>query len=557
MASPKPGPDPSFAETFRASRDYAADEMLSISHAFNNEAYFDRHKQIREMKSAGFDFDPYTNEKGQLDYDRIANDTGLIKSNGQLRTERNEMLAERRAYAQDVMDRGPGLASFAGMSTSLMFGEPINVATLPVSFGTAAKGLSVMAHAFRGVRNTAGLAVATELAIQPLVYNHKHDINSPYEMSDAIANIATVALTAGALGGTLGGIGGYFTRAAEVAAEEAAAAMRFTSFSPLAPAGTRMRYPPDYTMRIDTRPTYFEAGKVVLEKATEELTELAGKRLSNAQVKAIKAEQRELTERILKLDAPRARGGRTPKADKKIETAKARLIELDGQLDVHDSAKAARADLSRIEQGIIPSRYDQQIKELIANGTSEMAETSRILQRMANSIANERGFVASDLPLSAYQAAKFRGGSPEEIKSQVLKRLEEKDLMDRIKDTPANQLDTFMQALHKQSIDDDVVLLKSMAEKQDQMNKPRYTPGMFKRPEVAKAPKAETTPLERDALNRSGLDDDYDAIMDAYNSLSTKQVYDESGKLVDADDIMKAADEELEGLESIMRCSRG
>jgi hypothetical protein len=436
-----------------------------------------------------------------------------------------------------------------------------------------------MAHAFRGVRNTAGLAVATELAIQPLVYNHKHDINSPYEMSDTIANIATVALTAVALGGTLGGIGGYFTRAAEVAAEEAAAAMRFTSFSPLAPAGTRMRYPPDYTMRIDTRPTYFEAGKVVLEKATEELTELAGKRLSNAQVKAIKAEQRELTERILKLDAPRARGGRTPKADKKIETAKARLIELDGQLDVHDSAKAARADLSRIEQGIIPSRYDQQIKELIANGTSEMAETSRILQRMANSIANERGFVASDLPLSAYQAAKFRGGSPEEIKSQVLKRLEEslksvrrevdgkeeltkaqketKDLMDRIKDTPANQLDTFMQALHKQSIDDDVVLLKSMAEKQDQMNKPRYTPGMFKRPEVAKAPKAETTPLERDALNRSGLDDDYDAIMDAYNSLSTKQVYDESGKLVDADDIMKAADEELEGLESIMRCSRG
>ena len=59
------------------------------------------------------------------------------------------------------MERGPGLATFAGMGTAMMFTDPINLATLPIGFGTAAKGLSVLAHTLRGARNTAAVAVAS------------------------------------------------------------------------------------------------------------------------------------------------------------------------------------------------------------------------------------------------------------------------------------------------------------------------------------------------------------------------------------------------------------
>ena len=65
------------------------------------------------------------------------------------------------------------------------------------------------------------MLLRSELAIQPLVYNHKHDINSPYEVQDAINVIGITAVTAGILGGAIGGVSGYFTRTAEVAAAEA------------------------------------------------------------------------------------------------------------------------------------------------------------------------------------------------------------------------------------------------------------------------------------------------------------------------------------------------
>jgi hypothetical protein len=573
-------PVPTFGETFRASRDYAVDEMLSISYAFNNQAFFDRQAKIREMRNAGFNFDPYTNEKGQLDYDRVAKDTGLIRTSGELRTEKNEMLAERRAYAQDVMDRGPGLATFAGMGTAFMFGDPINVSTLPIGFGTAAKGLSVLGHTLRGARNTAALGVATELAIQPLVYNHKHDINSPYEVQDAINTIAIVGLTAGVLGGAIGGISGYFTRAAEVAAEEAAAAIKFTEIRPIPGRFYDFKF-----MGVDpryNRPTYADMGTPILERATAELTELAGKRLSNAQVKAIKAEQRQLTERILKLDAPRARGGRTPKADKKIETAKARLIELDRQLDVHDAAKAARADLNRIEQGIIPARYDRQIKEAMEGQGAKLMDSARIFQRTADSLARQRGFVATDLPLQAYKLAQNAGASAPKVREAVVKAIaksiaerskqkvevngvpqiskdveELKSLMRRVQDAELSELDNLMQSLHKQAIDNDVALMKSMAAREAEMSLPQYKPSMFVGPEMPKAAKAPTTPLERDSLIRNGLDEDYDNIMAAFEALPNKKILNEAGEEVDANSIVKAADEELESLESIMRCSRG
>jgi hypothetical protein len=193
----KSGPDPSREETFDAAFGFAQDEMLSISGFLNNQGFWDRSNKINQMKADGFDFTPYTNERGQIDYNNLAANTNLIKTDGDLRTERNEILGERRAYNQDIMDRGPASSTFLGMAGAMLFNDPINLATLPIGFGTAAKGLSVLGHTLRGARNTAAVAVASELAIQPLVFTHKHDINSPYEVEDAVAVIAFTAATAG------------------------------------------------------------------------------------------------------------------------------------------------------------------------------------------------------------------------------------------------------------------------------------------------------------------------------------------------------------------------
>ena len=431
LTADRTGPAPSFGETFSASFDFAQDEMLSISSMFNNQAFFDRQKEINKMRADGFNFDPYQNEKGELDYNRIAQDTGLIKSNGEVRKERNDMLAERRAYSQDVMDRGPGLATFAGMGTAMMFTDPINLATLPIGFGTAAKGLSVLGHSLRGARNTAAIAVASELAIQPLVFNHKHDINSPYEVQDAINVIGITAVTAGLLGGAIGGVSGYFTKAAETAFAESVRfvtigkqipasvygrgfsirpdPMQFVSFKPSTSALNQfVSFTP--TGKIDPRyrPTFESVAPSIIEKAKVELAGLATAKLSRGRVKAIEKEILELSQARNKLTRANEMINSTGKVittnaikakNRKIRTKRAneaaeiqtRIDKLQVKLKTNEGFARAKADLDKLNQGIIPAPIQKEIDAVLKQ--SEVAESARVMQRMADSIAKERGLI--------------------------------------------------------------------------------------------------------------------------------------------------------------------
>lgn len=602
-------PAASFGETFSASFGLAQDEMLSTSSMFNHEAYFDRQKEVRKLKVSGFDFDPYTNEKGQLDYYRLSQDVESIKSNGEVRSERNAMLADRRAYAEDVMQRGPGLATFAGMGTAMMFTDPINLATLPIGFGTAAKGLSVLAHTLRGARNTAAVAVASELAIQPLVYNHKHDINSPYEVQDAINVIGITAVTAGILGGAIGGVSGYFTRTAEVAAAEA---IRFTrigrqipanvygkgfsiypdpmQFVKLTPTGATankfVKFTP--TGKIDPRyrPTFESVSPEIIAKAKVELAGLAAAKLSRGRVKAIEKEILELSQSRNKLTRANIMRNSTGKIittqaisakNKKIRTKRAneaaeiqvKIDRLQSKLDVDAGFGRAKADLNKLNQGIIPAPIQREIDAVLKQ--SEVAESARVMQRMADSIAKERGFVASDAVLGVYKTNKNAGLPPLKnkentiaaVQAQIAKSTNDvektqlQEMLSKLKETAPEAYDDFMTQLNTKAIEDDLVLMQSMAQRQANASLPRYTPGIFEAPELPPAPKAKTTSLERDALLREGLDKDYDHIMAQYNSMPSKKILNDAGEEIDVDDIIKAADEELEGLESIMRCSIG
>ena len=616
-------PAAGFGETFSASFDFAQDEMSSISSMFNNQAFFDRQREIRKMRVDGFDFDDYQNDKGELDYNRIAKDTGLIKSDGEVRNERNAILADRRAYAQDVMDRGPGLATFAGMGSAMMFTDPINLATLPIGFGTAAKGLSVLGHTLRGARNTAAVAVASELAIQPLVFNHKHDINSPYEVEDAVAVIGFTAATAGILGGTIGGIGGYFTRAAEVAAAEA---VRFTNigqqipasvygrgfsirpnpmeFVQLTPTGATaqqlatkfVKFTP--TGRIDPRyrPTFESVSPEIIAKAKVELTGLAAAKLSRGRVKAIEKEMLELSQARNKLTranimrnstgkiittqaiAAKSKPIRTKRANEAAEI-QVKIDKLQAKLKTNEGFSRAQADLNKLNQGIIPAPIQKEIDAVLKQ--SEVGESARVMQRMADSIVKERGFVASDLPLQAYNTAIKAGKTPLEARNLTVRQLDEamedgrgmpsfvnnknltstfgefKALKEQIEALSEAELDGFMAQLHKTAVDNDMAVMESMVYRQVQASKPNIRPSDYELVPVPDSPRAKTTSLERAALDRDGIGKEFDYIMAEYNRLPEKKLYNEAGEQIDADDVIKAADDELNGLESIMRCSIG
>ena len=609
----KSGPDPSREETFDAAFGFAQDEMLSISGFLNNQGFWDRSNQINQMKADGFDFTPYTNERGQIDYNNLAANTNLIKTDGDLRTERNEILGERRAYNQDIMDRGPASSTFLGMAGAMLFNDPINLATLPIGFGTAAKGLSLLGHTLRGARNTTAVAVASELAIQPLVFTHKHDINSPYEVEDAVKVIAFTAATAGILGGTIGGIGGYFTRAAEVAAAEA---VRFTSigqqipasvygrgfsirpnpmeFVQLTPTGATaqklatkfVKFTP--TGRIDPRyrPTFESVSPEIIAKAKVELTGLAAAKLSRGRVKAIEKEILELSQARNKLTranimrnstgkiittqaiAAKSKPIRTKRANEAAEI-QVKIDKLQAKLKTNEGFSRAQADLNKLNQGIIPAPIQKEIDAVLKQ--SEVGESARVMQRMADSIVKERGFVASDAMLGVYKSGKSSGLTPVKnkentiaaVQAQIAKitndaeKAQLEELLSKLKETAPEAYDNFMTQLHKTAVDNDMAVMENMVYRQVQASKPNIKPSDYELVPVPASPRAATTSLERAALDRDGIGKEFDYIMAEYSRLPEKKLYNEAGELIDADDVIKAADDELNGLESIMRCSIG
>lgn len=201
----------SFGEVFAASVGHVFDEELSISSGLNMELYAQRDEEAKQMVNGGFDLTPYTNDTGEIDYERLRLDSGNpnIKTNREIFDERNNMLAQRRAYALDVQERGSGMAQFLGSMTGYML-DPVNVMTMPLGASAASlRGLSTLARVGRVARTEAAIGAGAEIAIQPLVWAHKNEIGSPYEIPDAISAIATAAIGGAALGSAATGIAGF------------------------------------------------------------------------------------------------------------------------------------------------------------------------------------------------------------------------------------------------------------------------------------------------------------------------------------------------------------
>ena len=115
---------------------------------------------------------------------------------------------ERNYQAADGWDGFMG--TLAGGAVASM-ADPINIMTMPLGVGKVAGAGFFKAVGVVAARSF-GIGAATEASIQPFVYNYKKDIESPYELSDAIFNI-----TAGGIGNSLlSGAGHAITKGFDV-----------------------------------------------------------------------------------------------------------------------------------------------------------------------------------------------------------------------------------------------------------------------------------------------------------------------------------------------------
>ena len=488
----EPVDTPDFSEVFGAAVGQVVDEEMSISAYLNMEEFDDRKQTVKRLADEGLNINQYTSVTGVIDYDRIARDTGQVKTDEELFNRRNDLLAQRRQYREDVFERGNGMAQFFGMATGFML-DPINIATLPIATaGVSLKALGTLGAAMTVAKREAALAASSELGIQGFVYQHKHDINSPYSAGDAIANIAMAATGAAVLGGITGGLVGYFGKVREAALENA----DILPNSPEAMALDQIQRMEDMLRNVKESggidaPDFEQIRVEFLEEVKADLTAQAGNKLDRGQRKQIATELADLEGRLARvtdeIEPIEPRKG-VPARQAKREAIEAgqriageeravireRIDILNRQLEADRLASEAEADLTRISQDVIPEVY----------------------QKRLNQIQIER------------------------------------------------------------EIEADVKWLREYETKLEVMNEPSKKPENYVQPQPQKAAPASVTARDRDILERNGLAEDYDRDIQAFMNLETKQVM-VDGEIIDADQIMKELDDEIEGINSVLECALG
>lgn len=573
-------PSSTFGETMGAAFRFTRDEGLSTSSFMNNEGYAIRREQMKKLKEEGFDVSKYIDDTGAVNYDNLSSATGLVKSNLEIFTERNELLEKRRNESEDVMARGSGFAQFLGMTGGYMT-DPVNVASLPFGgVGTAVKGMSVLSRALIGARNASAVAIASEAAIQPLVYKHKHDIGSPYEVSDAIQAIAFTAIGAGVLGGAAGGISGYLAKTAESTAPV---------FAPVFPQAPLAYKSPMIAGRPAGAQTFENITKFKEELVSEAKAKLigpAGQKLTRGEEKKLRGELRSLEFDLAKAKKPptkikalkdepaRVAKQKVQRAEvKRLEDNIARTQKL---LDDSQATREYNKAIIRLEEGKLTPELQQQLDDYINIPSTPETQAVFVLAKMAESMRLRKGFRASELALESY--SKYSNkliNSLDEAKDVAVKAIDDEiaktdvtntakiDDLNNVRNRLTDQavidrdgLDSIFEDLFQKNIDLDVAMLRADEAFRVQMDAPTLSYNDYIGPARPKAAKASTTPMQRQDLSDKGLDEAYDSDMALFNQLENKLAI-VDGELVDAAPIMKELNDELEGLDSVMRCAIG
>jgi len=572
-------PAPKFGETIGAAFRFTRDEGLSTSSFMNNEGYAIRRAKMKQLKQEGFDVSPYIDDTGTVNYDRLSESTGLVQSDLEIFTERNELLEKRRNESEAVMARGNGFAQFLGMTGGYMT-DPVNVASLPFGgVGTAVKGMSVLSRALIGARNASAVAIASEAAIQPLVYKHKHDIGSPYEVSDALQAIAFTAIGAGVLGGAAGGISGYLAKTAESTAPV---------FAPVFPQAPLAYKSPMISGRPAGAQTFENITKFkeeLIQEAKAKLIGPAGQKLTRGEEKKLRGELRNLEFDLAKAKKPptkiKARKDEPARVAKQkvlqaeVKRLEANIARTQKLLDDSQATREYNKAIIRLEEGKLTPELQQRLDDYINTPSTPETQAVFALARMAENMRLQKGFRATELSLQSYARYQTKLiNSLNETKQKAIDDLSAEAkkanavgdtkkvdditaVMNRITDASDDvEIEKVFEDLAKENIELDVAMLKANEEFRVQMDAPTLRYDDYVGPARPKSAKASTTPMQRQDLDDNGLGEVYDSDMALFNQLETKMAI-VDGELVDVAPIMKELDDELEGLNSIMRCSIG
>tara|TARA_R110000824_G_scaffold85747_3_gene212810 strand:- start:2341 stop:3972 length:1632 start_codon:yes stop_codon:yes gene_type:complete len=519
---------PDFSEVFNASVGLAIDESMSISRALNNEMYRERDSRVKQLRDEGFDVPKYINRAGKLDYDRLSRDTDdFIQTDTVLRERRNEKLRQRREYAEDVIERGSGYAQFFGMATGFML-DPINIATLPIATaGVAAKGLGVLASAMNVAGREAAIATAAELAIQPLVYTHKLDIESPYSTDDALMAIGGAAVGGALLGGAAGGLAGYFRKVGQKSREvinpdiDSPEDMAINALERIAEDIDSFK---KSTIYSDMAADYAEAASSYGRYADD-----INKTLAKSRDKLIREIEKEI--KVLEKE---------PKYGRKI-------AEEYGGLNQESWLRTA--DMSNKEFGTLPGGYQKPFWRSGNKGLAPDALAERLYEDgvISSFDRNEAIAFVEDL---------LRKGNrfvdPEvEMRVAVLN-----ENFDSLSKAPDEELADFYEQAVVRDMEDDIELLREYEAKMARFNEPSRAVINYVDPEPQKAASATVTERERDILERNGLAEDYDAAIQAFRNIDDPQLF-VDGEIINANDFMKQLDDEIEGINSVLECTLG
>jgi hypothetical protein len=518
---------PEFSEVFNASVGLAIDEGLSISGYLNNELYRERNQKINTLREEGFDVRKYRDRKGRMDYDRLSRDTdNYIETDSVLREKRNEKLRQRREYSEDVIERGSGYAQFFGMATGFML-DPINIATLPfATAGVSAKGLGVLASAMNVAGREAALATAAELAIQPLVYSHKLDIESPYSTEEALMAIGGAAIGGGLLGGVAGGLAGYFRKVGQKSREvlepeiNSPEEMAIVTLERVAEDIEAIK---ESTIYSDMANDYAEISASYdkyVDDITPPLVESRDKLIRNVQKEINTLEKQ-------------------PKFGRKIS-------EYGG---LNQEAWFKESGLNKKEFGSLKGGFG---KPFWRTGNAGLTP-----DQLAEKLV-EDGFISGYDQREAISFVEdlLRMGDRIADPDAELRLLQLNESFDALSKTSDQDLKTFYEEAVAMDMENDIQILREYEAKRARFNEPSRVIENYFDPRPQKAASATVTERERDILERNGLAEDYDAAVQAFRNIDDPQLF-VDGEFINANDFMKQIDDEIEGINSVLECTLG
>jgi hypothetical protein len=496
---------------YAASLGRVVDEELSISSGFHRDGWARRRAQVQEL---GIDLQPYTDRRGRVDYDQIALQHEDIETDAMLTAERNQMLATRRKYADEVLANAPASAQFLGAMNGYLL-DPLSVATMPMSYTVkGAQGLSILSRIGQTAAKAAAIEGATELAIQGIVFDYKKEIDSPYAASDAITAIATAAAGAAILGGAAEGISGYLKSIRQSVDPATLSKGELKAYESVVRMEEALQDVDSPSYRVIDEYAAMQQGEY---KSFQEAAEASIKRL-NAEAKAIQKESVTVSRYIGEhgglnkaafiaegMDASsfkdvsggfgkpvfRVNGGQTP-------DDLAELLNQSGYYPIRLSANDAVDivdDMLRGGNGILDPDYRARFEGIRAQADA-----------LAQSSDDE------------YLASIYKGAQELDIEAEA-NRLREMEVFTESYNT-------------RTTVDSDLM-------------GDEYVP-----------PKAQTMPKESEVLQRTGLSEAYDQTVAEYSQLKNKVIFD-GENTINADDLIKEFDDELNGLDNVMRCVRG